>query len=234
MNIAQATIKVKEQFELAGRKYMEETLKLGEKLRPQYFRDFFLFPDCYNYQNYLDPGCRGKCPNTEIERNNNLGWIWEESTALYPATYLKSKLKSSPNAKLYNRYRVVEGIRISKVREENNPLPVFLYTCIAFFDRIWEFLSLVSKLNNCSYVLLCRNSVNRNAMLFKSVIQLYVSFRNTDISSSMISEEGKISTFLVFNIIWSVSSHASTAKCRKYFNYSPPLSPPLLGIWVFF
>lgn len=185
MNIAQATVKAKEQFESAGRKYMEDTLKLGKKLRPQYFWGFFLFPDCYNYQNYLDPGYKGKCPKIEIDRNNNLGWIWKESTALYPATYLKRELKSSPNAKLFNRYRVVESIRISKVHEENNPLPVFLYTRVVFSDRIWEFLSLVSKSKNYSYGLLCRNSVNRNEMFFKSIIQLYVSFRNTDISCSM-------------------------------------------------
>nr|XP_048306897.1 hyaluronidase PH-20-like [Myodes glareolus]XP_048306898.1 hyaluronidase PH-20-like [Myodes glareolus] len=147
MNIAQATVKAKEQFESAGRKYMEETLKLGKKLRPQYFWGFFLFPDCYNYQNYLDPGYKGKCPKIEIDRNNNLGWIWKESTALYPATYLKRELKSSPNAKLFNRYRVVESIRISKVHEENNPLPVFLYTRVVFSDRIWEFLSLNDLVN---------------------------------------------------------------------------------------
>lgn len=185
LNIAQAHEIAKQQLESAARKYMEETLKLGKKLRPQYFWGFFLFPDCYNYLFTLTPGYTGSCPNREKGRNDNLTWIWKESTALYPATYLKSELKSLPSAKLFNRHRVLESIRMSKVREEKNPLPVFLYTRVVFSDRIWEFLSLVSKSKNYSYGLLCRNSVNRNAMFFKSIIQLYVSFRNTDISSSM-------------------------------------------------
>ncbi|CAO2599884.1 Hyaluronidase PH-20 [Lemmus lemmus] len=142
MNFVEAITKAKEQFELAGRKYMEETLKLGKKLRPQHFWGFLHFPECYNYRNYLNRGYSGKCRSTEKERNNNLGWMWNESTALYPATYLKSDLKSSPNAKLFSRNRILEGIRLSKVPKENDPLPVFLYTGIKFSDQIGKFLSL--------------------------------------------------------------------------------------------
>ncbi|XP_028728791.1 hyaluronidase PH-20-like [Peromyscus leucopus] len=146
MNTAQATKKAKEEFEKAARKFMEETLKLGKRLKPRYLWGFYLFPDCYN-NNYLEPGYDGKCPSIEIDRNNDLGWIWKESTALYPSTYLRSELKLSPNAKLYSRYRILEGIRTSKVRGENNPLPVFLYTRVVFTNQVWEFLSINDLVN---------------------------------------------------------------------------------------
>nr|XP_021494449.1 hyaluronidase PH-20-like [Meriones unguiculatus] len=146
IDILEATIKAKQQFEEAGKKFMDETLKLGKKLRPKYLWGFYQFPDCYNNK-YVHSDYDGKCPDMEKDKNNDLKWLWKESTALFPSTYLTNELQLSPKAKLYNRYRILESLRVSKMSRENNPLPVFLYMGLVFTDLQWEFFSRVDLVN---------------------------------------------------------------------------------------
>uniref|UniRef100_A0A8C5KGA4 Hyaluronidase n=1 Tax=Jaculus jaculus TaxID=51337 RepID=A0A8C5KGA4_JACJA len=140
LSLSEAIKLAKEEFEKAGRSFMEETLKLGKALRPNHFWGYYLFPDCYNHRIH-DPNYSGFCPNIEKQRNDALDWLWNQSTALYPSIYLRSDLKSNPNAALYVRGRVQEAIRVSKVPDARNPLPIFVYTRLVFTDKIFEFLS---------------------------------------------------------------------------------------------
>ncbi|XP_034375442.1 hyaluronidase-5 [Arvicanthis niloticus] len=139
LNFTEATKRAKKEFEEAARHFMEETLKLGKSLRPNHLWGFYLFPDCYNNK-FQDPDYNGYCPDIEKRRNDALFWIWMESTALYPSIYLKSNLKSSPQAKLYVRNRVQEAIRVSKVNDPHNPLPIFVYFRIVFSDLSFQYL----------------------------------------------------------------------------------------------
>ncbi|XP_075810091.1 hyaluronidase PH-20-like [Microtus pennsylvanicus] len=139
ISIADATKTAKDEFEAAGRKFMEETLKLGKLIRPKHLWGYYLFPDCYNNK-FQDPQYNGMCPTVEKERNDALNWMWQESTGLYPSVYLKRDLKSNRQAALYVRYRVVESIRVSKVRNEKNPVPIFVYIRLVFTDNISEYL----------------------------------------------------------------------------------------------
>ncbi|GAB5568741.1 hyaluronidase PH-20 [Prionailurus iriomotensis] len=119
---------------------MLKTLKLGKSLRPNYLWGYYLFPDCYNH-NIKNPSYNGSCPDVEYKRNDELNWLWNESTALFPSIYLNSKLKSSPNASLFVRNRVQEAIRVSKVSSAKQPLPVFVYTRPVFTDLDLKYLS---------------------------------------------------------------------------------------------
>ncbi|XP_051007521.1 hyaluronidase-5-like [Acomys russatus] len=139
LNVTEAIKKARKEFEEAGRSFMEETLKLGKSLRPNHLWGFYLFPDCYN-NNYQDPNYTGSCPDTEKERNDDLSWLWKESTALYPSIYLWSDLKSSSKAVLYVRNLVQEAIRVSKVKDPQNPVPVFVYSPIVFSDPTFQYL----------------------------------------------------------------------------------------------
>ncbi|XP_052028790.1 hyaluronidase PH-20-like [Apodemus sylvaticus] len=139
ISITEATEKAKKQFEEAGRKFMEGTLRLGKFLRPKQLWGFYLFPDCYNNK-FQDPKYDGQCPKVEKKRNDDLYWLWQESTGLYPSVYLKKDLKSNRQATLYVRYRVVESIRVSKVRSESDPIPIFVYIRLVFTDRVSEYL----------------------------------------------------------------------------------------------
>ncbi|XP_055464118.1 hyaluronidase PH-20-like [Psammomys obesus] len=139
LSYAEATQKAIVEFQNAGRNFMEQTLRLGKSVRPKHLWGYYLFPDCYNNK-FQDPAYDGHCPKVEEQRNNDLGWLWKESTGLYPSVYLKKDLKSNRQATLYVRFRVVESIRVSKVRNETDPIPVFVYVRLVFTDHVNEFL----------------------------------------------------------------------------------------------
>ncbi|XP_078537068.1 hyaluronidase-5-like [Lissotriton helveticus] len=137
----QANPIAKKAFETAAKSIMEGTLSLGKLQRPAMAWGFYLFPECYNfnYKQYPD-NYTGSCSDAEKKRNDELYWLWKESTALYPSIYLETALKSSPNAALYSRHKVQEAIRVSTVHSRN-PLPIYVYTRPVFTDRSDEFLS---------------------------------------------------------------------------------------------
>ncbi|XP_055974461.1 hyaluronidase PH-20-like [Sorex fumeus] len=130
----------KTEFEKAAMDFMLETLKVGKLLRPKNYWGFYLFPDCYNHQ-YTKKEYDGSCYDIEKTRNDQLDWLWDESTALYPSIYLNKNLSSNPRAALFARNRVQEAIRVSTKRSVENPLPVFVYVRPDFTDAPGEFLS---------------------------------------------------------------------------------------------
>ncbi|XP_055974445.1 hyaluronidase PH-20-like [Sorex fumeus] len=130
----------KREFEKSAKDFMLETLKLGKSLRPKNYWGFYLFPDCYNHQ-YRKSEYNGSCFDIEKTRNDQLNWLWNESTALYPSIYLNKNLSSNPRAALFARNRVQEATRVSKRPEVENPLPVFVYVRLDFIDAPGEFLS---------------------------------------------------------------------------------------------
>lgn len=156
--LEEATDKAKEEFEKNGRKFMVETLKLGKKIRPTYLWGFYLFPDCYNHQ-YTKPNYTGVCFDIEKKRNNELNWLWNESTALFPSIYLNTHLMNSPKAAPFVRNRVKEAIRVSVVPNEKSPLPVYIYTRPVFTDDSSKYLSQVSKSRHEDYEIEPTNSV---------------------------------------------------------------------------
>ncbi|XP_030902139.1 hyaluronidase PH-20 isoform X3 [Melopsittacus undulatus] len=139
---AEARIIAKMEFEAAAKSIMLESLKLGIEMKPNRLWGYYLYPDCYNYDYKQNPyNYTGTCLDIEIERNNELNWLWEKSTALYPSIYLETALRSSRNAQLFVRNRVQEAIRISYVSNATHPLPVFVYTRPVFTDVYEEYLS---------------------------------------------------------------------------------------------
>ncbi|XP_052523757.1 hyaluronidase-1-like [Tympanuchus pallidicinctus] len=119
----------KEEFENAGKSFMNNTILLAEHMRPNGLWGYYLYPDCYNYD-YKErwETYTGKCPAIESSRNDLLLWLWKESTALYPSIYLDYILKSSPNALKFVHYRVKEAIRVASIARKDYVLPVFVYS----------------------------------------------------------------------------------------------------------
>uniref|UniRef100_A0A8B9F9F6 Hyaluronidase n=1 Tax=Amazona collaria TaxID=241587 RepID=A0A8B9F9F6_9PSIT len=119
----------KEEFENAGKSFMNNTILLAEHMRPNGLWGYYLYPDCYNYDYKEHPQTyTGKCPAIESARNDLLLWLWKESTALYPSIYLDYILKSSPNALKFVHYRVKEAIRVASMARKDYVLPVFVYS----------------------------------------------------------------------------------------------------------
>ncbi|XP_008068712.1 hyaluronidase PH-20-like [Carlito syrichta] len=139
LNVTEATEIAKQDFEKAAKSFMQETLKLGKSLRPNQLWGYYLFPDCYNH-NYNKPDFNGSCYDIEKRRNDDLSWLWKESTALYPSIYLNTRL-SPLQATIFARNRVQEAIRVSEVPDAKNPLPIFVYTRLVYTDQTSKFLS---------------------------------------------------------------------------------------------
>ncbi|XP_020854901.1 hyaluronidase-2 isoform X3 [Phascolarctos cinereus] len=117
------------EFEFAARQFMLETLRWAKETRPRQLWGFYLFPDCYNHdyvQNWSS--YTGRCPDVEVSRNDQLAWLWAESSALYPSIYLDPMLKSSSNCRKFVRSRVEEALRVAREHHAGYSLPVFVYT----------------------------------------------------------------------------------------------------------
>ncbi|XP_062403838.1 hyaluronidase PH-20-like [Sardina pilchardus] len=137
---AQAKLEAKEQFDRAARDFMEGTLNAAISERPEYLWGFYLFPECYNY-GYSEPGYTGKCKEVVQQRNDELLWLWETSTALYPSAYLPAALKGSHNAALYVRNQVQEAMRVSALPKRPYTTPVYLYSRLLFSNQNQVFLA---------------------------------------------------------------------------------------------
>uniref|UniRef100_G3N8P7 Hyaluronidase n=1 Tax=Gasterosteus aculeatus TaxID=69293 RepID=G3N8P7_GASAC len=116
-----------QEFEMSARKFMLETLRYAKNLRPNQLWGFYLFPDCYNHdyvrtlENYT-----GRCPDVEVSRNEQLKWLWMESTALFPSIYMAAALRSSESGRQFVRNRVKEGMRLASFGD-GLARPVFVY-----------------------------------------------------------------------------------------------------------
>lgn len=117
-----------QEFELSARRFMLETLRYAKTLRPQQLWGFYLFPDCYNhnYRGNLE-NYTGRCPDVEVTRNDQLMWLWTESTALYPSIYIGQVLKNRAIGRQFVRNRVREGMRLASVGN-GTARPVFVYS----------------------------------------------------------------------------------------------------------
>ncbi|XP_072508951.1 hyaluronidase-1-like [Notamacropus eugenii] len=119
----------KQEYESAAKNFMNSTLRLGLGMRPHGHWGFYIYPECYNYNYQKNPlTYTGKCPEIEISRNDDLRWLWQESTALFPSIYLPSMLKDSVHTQKFVHYRVKEAMRISQMARRDYALPVFVYT----------------------------------------------------------------------------------------------------------
>ncbi|XP_043933505.1 hyaluronidase-2-like [Protopterus annectens] len=129
------------EFETAAKEFMARTLRRAKFQRPNQLWGYYLFPDCYNHdykknwENYT-----GRCPDVEVSRNDQLIWLWQNSTAVYPSIYLDKQLKSSENGRKFVHYRVKEAMRVSNLHHESFSLPVFVYTRLTY-QSSWETLS---------------------------------------------------------------------------------------------
>ncbi|XP_044129080.1 hyaluronidase-1-like [Bufo gargarizans] len=122
----------KKEFQEAAEMFMEGTLDLGCRFRSGGLWGFYGFPSCYNYgyknssQNYT-----GECPQAEVERNNQLQWMWRSSRALYPDIYLEKLLRKSQYVGRYVRHRLGEAFRVSTQRT-GGEIPVLPYARIVY------------------------------------------------------------------------------------------------------
>ncbi|XP_044205493.1 hyaluronidase-1-like [Thunnus albacares] len=136
---AQIEAAARVEFEEAGRKIMEETLKLGQKERPNGLWGFYGFPNCYNHYDQSTK-YTGECPPIELKRNDELFWLWDTSSALYPDIYLSLKLSGlGKDVLLYTQHRILEAKRVAAKATQSTP-PIFPYSRFVYTYSL-DFLS---------------------------------------------------------------------------------------------
>ncbi|XP_069085976.1 hyaluronidase-4-like [Pleurodeles waltl] len=137
----------KEEFENAGRGFMNNTVLLAQHMRPNGLWGYYLFPDCYNYDYKEHPDTyTGRCPDIESARNDLLLWLWKASSALFPSIYLDYILKSSPNALKFVHHRVNEAMRVASMAKNEYAIPVFVYSR-PFYSYTFHVLSEADLIN---------------------------------------------------------------------------------------
>lgn len=140
---AQVNAAAQLEFEEAGRKFMEETLKLGQEERPNGLWGYYGFPNCYNQYRDKSENYTGECPAVEMKRNDQLLWLWNVSSALYPDIYLSLELRHlGREVLLYTRHRILEAMRAGAQLAPSAP-PVFPYARIVYTYTL-DFLSQAS------------------------------------------------------------------------------------------
>ncbi|XP_050996503.1 hyaluronidase-1 isoform X1 [Acomys russatus] len=119
-----------DQFQEAAQAWMAGTLQLGQVLRPRGLWGYYGFPDCYNYD-FLSSNYTGQCPLSISEQNDQLGWLWNQSYALYPSIYLPAALMGTGKTKMYVRHRVQEAFRVAIASKDPN-VPIVPYVQIFY------------------------------------------------------------------------------------------------------
>nr|XP_033782519.1 hyaluronidase-1-like [Geotrypetes seraphini] len=121
-------VKAQQEFETAAHDFMSRTIQLAQIKRPDGKWGYYLFPECYNndYRNHFET-FTGHCPKIEIERNNQLQWLWEESNALYPSIYMEEILESSNQGKNFVKAKLLEAMRVARLPSSEHFLPVYAY-----------------------------------------------------------------------------------------------------------
>ncbi|KAG7521549.1 hyaluronidase-5-like [Solea senegalensis] len=129
-------------FERGAKRYFLRSIRIGKRLRPKKLWGYYLYPDCYNYDYNQDmAGFTGECPEIEKDRNDELTWLWRESTALYPSIYLELVLRDSQQAKLFVRHRIQETIRVSMLSNSSYSTPIYAYIRPVYKDSVDDYMS---------------------------------------------------------------------------------------------
>ncbi|XP_061578683.1 hyaluronidase PH-20-like [Cololabis saira] len=129
-------------FERAAKKYFVKSINIGKRLRPNRRWGYYLYPDCYNYDfNQGLEDFTGECPDIEKDRNDELLWLWKESTALYPSIYLELMLRDTQQARWFVRHRMQEAMRVSALANSSHAIPVYPYIRPVYKDSVDNYMS---------------------------------------------------------------------------------------------
>lgn len=129
-------------FEKSAMEFMQGTLKLGTQTRPHGLWGFYLYPDCHNY-NVHAHNYSGTCPLQETHRNDQLFWLWNSSTAFFPALAIRKGHMDSIRNLHFSQNRVLESLRLASLTSLPYELPTFVYTRLGYRDEAMAFLTQV-------------------------------------------------------------------------------------------
>ncbi|XP_061578207.1 hyaluronidase-4 [Cololabis saira] len=142
INVTAAQVEelARRRFEKSAKAFMQRTIQLGTRLRPNALWGFYLYPDCHNY-NLHGENYTGLCPLLERMRNDELLWLWNSSTALFPSVaFRKSNTDSILNLH-FSQHRIRESLRIASLTSRDYDLPTYVYLRLGYRDDALAFLT---------------------------------------------------------------------------------------------
>lgn len=127
-------------FEKSAMEFMQGTLQLATQTRPHGLWGLYLYPDCHNY-NVHAHNYSGTCPLQESLRNDQLFWLWNSSTALFPALAIRKSHTDSIRNLHFSQNRVLESLRLASLTSLPYELPTYVYTRLGYRDEAMAFLT---------------------------------------------------------------------------------------------
>lgn len=146
VNVTEAQVEelARRRFEKSAKAFMQRTIQLGARLRPNTLWGFYLYPDCHNYnleqQNYT-----GYCPLLERRRNDELQWLWNSSSALFPSVAIRRNHSESLSILHFSQHRVREALRVASLTSREHDLPTYVYLRLGYRDEALTFLTAVRR-----------------------------------------------------------------------------------------
>ncbi|KAM3622272.1 uncharacterized protein V6R79_022382 [Siganus canaliculatus] len=142
INVTEAQVEelAHRRFEKSAKAFMQRTIQLGIRLRPNALWGFYLYPDCHNY-NFHDQNYTGLCPLLERLRNDELQWLWNSSTALFPSVAIRKSHSNSISNLHFTQHRILESHRVASLTSKEYDLPTYVYLRLGYRDEAMAFLT---------------------------------------------------------------------------------------------
>uniref|UniRef100_A0A3B5BC66 Hyaluronidase n=1 Tax=Stegastes partitus TaxID=144197 RepID=A0A3B5BC66_9TELE len=142
INVTAAQVEelARRRFEKSAKAFMQRTIQLGTRLRPNALWGFYLYPDCHNY-NLHEQNYTGFCPLLERLRNDELLWLWNSSTALFPSVAIRKSHTDSISNLHFAQHRIRESLRIASLTSKEYDLPTYVYLRLGYRDEALAFLT---------------------------------------------------------------------------------------------
>ncbi|XP_041852114.1 hyaluronidase-4 [Melanotaenia boesemani] len=142
VNVTAAQVEelARRRFEKSAKMFMQQTIQLGTRLRPNALWGFYLYPDCHNY-NLHEKNYTGLCPLHERVRNDELIWLWNSSTALFPSVAIRKSHTDSISNLQFSQHRIRESLRIASLTSKEFDLPTYVYLRLGYREDALAFLT---------------------------------------------------------------------------------------------
>lgn len=120
------------EYNLGAKYFMSESVKLGKILRSGMKWGYYQYPQCFNRPAETSTGVV-TCSQSAQTTNNNMLWLWLQSTAVYPSLYLTLGNSTVTGRAAQIRGMIQEAIRVGVYA--NKTLPVYSYLWYRYMDR---------------------------------------------------------------------------------------------------
>ncbi|XP_063710108.1 hyaluronidase B-like [Culicoides brevitarsis] len=124
-------------FESAGRRFVEETIKVAQILRPKAKWGYYGFPYCFNMNGGAN--MNEDCPANVKDENDQIKWLWDIVDVVLPSVYLNNKITAAQRVQ-FVRGRMREGYRVARMSKQTQKPPVLAYLRYVYTDTL-KFIS---------------------------------------------------------------------------------------------